>query len=101
MKYLVKFFVVTFFLIISTYSFAEQKIAVLDMTYVLNESKAGKGAQEFLTKTFNDNLKKFADVEKALKKEEQDLLAKKNILSKEEYGKKMNSLRKKKYGLPN
>jgi len=95
MKYLVKFFVVTFFLLISTYSFAEQKIVVFDMTFALNESKAGKGAQEFLTKTFNDNLKKFADIEKTLKKEEQDLLAKKNILTKEEYGKKMNSLRKK------
>ena len=95
MKYLVKFFVVTFFLLICTHTFAEQKIAVLDMTYALNESTAGKGAQEFLTKTFNDNLKKFSDIEKALKKEEQDLLAKKNILSKEEYGKKMNSLRKK------
>ena len=95
MKYLVKFFVVTFFLLICTHTFAEQKIVVLDMTYVLNESTAGKGAQEFLTKTFNDNLKKFSSIEKALKKEEQDLLEKKNILSKEEYGKKMNSLRKK------
>ncbi len=95
MKYLVKFFVVTFFLLISTYTLAEEKIAVLDMTYALNESKAGKGAQEFLTKTFNDDLKKFADIEKSLKKEEQDLLAQKNILSKEEFGKKMNSLRKK------
>ena len=95
MKYFVKFFVVTFLLLICTHTFAEQKIVVLDMTYVLNQSTAGKGAQEFLTKTFNDNLKKFSDIEKALKKEEQDLLAKKNILSKEEYGKKMNSLRKK------
>ena len=95
MKYLVKFFVVTFFLLICTHTFAEQKIVVLDLTYVLNQSTAGKGAQEFLTKTFNDNLKKFSDLEKALKKDEQDLLAKKNILSKEEYGKKMNSLRKK------
>ena len=94
MKYLVKFFVVTFFLLICTHTFAEQKIVVLDLTYVLNESTAGKGAQEFLTKTFNDNVKKFSDTEKALKEEEKDLLAKKNILSKEEYGKKMNSLRK-------
>ena len=66
MKYLVKFFVVTFFLLISTYTLAEEKIAVLDMTYALNESKAGKGAQEFLTKTFNDDLKKFADIELSL-----------------------------------
>ena len=77
MKYLVKFLVVTFFLLICTHTFAEQKIVVLDVTYVLNQSTAGKGAQEFLTKTFNDNLKKFSDIEKALKKEEQDLLAKK------------------------
>ena len=95
MKYLVKFFVVTFFFILSTHSFAEQKIVVLDMTYVLNSSKAGKDAQGFLKKTFNDNAKKFSDLEKALKKEETDLLAKKNILSKEEYTKKSDVLRKK------
>ena len=95
MKYLVKFFVVTFFLLICTHTFAEQKIVVLDLTYVLNESTAGKGAQEFLKKTFKDNVKKFNDTEKKLKVEEKDLLSKKNILSKEEYGKKMNSLRKK------
>ena len=95
MKYLVKFFVVTFFLLICTHTFAEQKIVVLDLTYVLNQSTAGNGAQKFLKKTFDDNIKKFSGIEKALKEEEQDLLAKKNILSKEEYGKKMNLLRKK------
>ena len=95
MKYLVKFFVVTFFLLICTNTFADQKIVVLDMTYALNQSTAGKGAQEYLKKTFDDNVKEFSGKEKGLKEEEKDLLAKKNILSKEEYGKKMNSLRKK------
>ncbi len=95
MKYFVKFFVVTFFLLICTHTFAEQKIVVLDLTYVLNQSEAGKGAQEFLKKTFNDNIKKASDLEKSLKEEEADLLSKKNILSKDEYGKKMNTLRKK------
>ena len=95
MKYLVKFFVVTFFFILSTHSFAEQKIVVLDMTYVLNSSKAGKDSQGFLKKTFNDNAKKFSDLEKALKKEETDLLAKRSILSKAEYTKKSDELRKK------
>ena len=95
MKYLVKIFVVTFFTIFCTYASAEQKIVVLDMKYVLNNSKAGKGAQDFLKKSFNDNAKKFADIEKSLKKEESDLLGKKNILSKEEYTKKSDSLRKK------
>ena len=95
MKYLVKFFVVTFFLLVSTYTFAEQKIVVLDMKVILNTSKAGKGAQDYLKKTFNDNQKKYQKMEKDLKKEETDLLAKKNILSQEEYTKKTNELRKK------
>ena len=95
MKYLVKFFVVTFFFIISTHTFAEQKIVVLDMRYILNQSKAGKGAQDYLKKSFNDNAKKFSDIEKNLKKEENGLVEKKNILSKEEYAKKTDSLRKK------
>ena len=65
------------------------------MKYVLNFSKAGKGAQDFLKKSFTDQQKKFADTEQNLKKEERDLLEKRNILSKEEYTKKTDSLRKK------
>tara|TARA_B100001123_G_scaffold147248_1_gene170662 strand:+ start:3860 stop:4384 length:525 start_codon:yes stop_codon:yes gene_type:complete len=95
MKYLVKFFVVTFFALISTYATAEQTIVYLDMKVVLNNSKAGKGAQDYLQNTFKTNQKKFADLEKALKKEETDLLAKKNILSREDYQKKTDELRKK------
>ena len=95
MKYFVNFFVVTFFVLICTYTNAEQKIVVLDLKFVLNESKAGKGAQDFLKKSFNDNAKKFSDMEKELKNEETDLLSKKTILTKEEYTKKSDSLRKK------
>jgi Skp family chaperone for outer membrane proteins len=81
MKYIVKLFVITFFIILSTSVYAEQKIVVLDMKYILNNSKAGKGAQEFLKKSFNDNAKKFSEQENALKKED--------------YMKKSDSLRKK------
>ena len=95
MKYIVKIFVVTFLALICTHSFAEQKIVILDLTYVLNQSKAGKGAQDFLKKTYDANQKRFEEIEKQLKKDESDLLAKKNVLSKEEYGKSMNALRKK------
>ena len=95
MKYLVKFIVVTFFLLICTHTFAEQKIVVLDLTFVLNNSKAGKDAQDFLKKSFQDNEKKFSNMEKNLKKEEADLLTKKTVLSKEEYTNKTDTLRKK------
>jgi len=95
MKYLVKFFVVTFFIIFCTHSYSEQNIVVMDLAYVLNNSKAGKGAQDYLKKATADNIKKFTDMEKGLKKEESDLLSKKTVLSKEEYTKKSDALRKK------
>ena len=95
MKYIVKFIVVTFFLLLSTHTFAEQKVVILDLKFVLNNSKAGKGAQDFLKKSFENNTKKFKEIEKSLKKEEGDLLSKKTVLSKEEYTKKSDTLRKK------
>ena len=95
MKYLVKFFVVTFLLLICTHVSAEQKIAYLDMKFVLNNSKAGKGAQDFLQKSFKTNQKNFLDKENALKKAESNLLKQKTILSKEEYQKQSDDLRKK------
>ena len=95
MKYLVRFFVVTFLLLIYTHASAEQKVAYLDMKFVLNNSKAGKGAQDFLQKSFKENQKIFLDEENSLKKEESDLLAQKTILTKKEYQKKSDDLRKK------
>ena len=95
MKYLVKFFVVTFLLLIYTHASAEHKVVYLDMKFVLNNSKAGKGAQDFLKESFKKNQKNFLDEENALKKEESDLLAQKTILTKEEYQKKTDNLRKK------
>ena len=94
MKYFVKFFVVTSFLILCTHATAEQKVVYIDMTHILNNSKAGKGAQDFLNKTFKEKQKKYADMEQSLKKAEEDLLAQKTVLSKEDYTKKMNDLRK-------
>ena len=65
------------------------------MKKILNHSKAGKGAQDYLTKSFKENQKKFSNQQEELKKEEADLLGKKNVLSKEDYTKKADSLRKK------
>jgi len=95
MKLLLKYFFVFFLILFCTNLFAQEKIVVLDLKYVLNQSKAGKGAQDFLKKSYNDNIKKFQDIEKSLKKQEEDLLSKKTVLSKEEYTKKTDTLRKK------
>ena len=95
MKYLVKFFVVTFTVLICTHGIAQQNVAYLDMKYILNNSKAGKGAQDFLKKSLNEKQKKFKATEEALKKEERNLLEKKESMSKEEYKKNTDTLRKK------
>ena len=95
MKYLVKFFVVTLLFINCTYASADQKVVYVDVKYILNLSKAGKGAQDFLGKSFKANQKRFMDLEKKLKKEEIDLLSKKVDMNREEYIKKTDELRKK------
>jgi len=95
MKHFIKYFSISLFLIFSSDLLAQEKIAILDLKYVLNESKAGKGAQDFLKESYNKNIKKFKDIETSLKKEEADLLSKKTVLSKEEYTKKSDDLRKK------
>ena len=95
MKYFVKFFVVTFLFLICTHAIAEQKIVYLDMKFILNNSKAGKDAQDFLQNTFKANQKKFSEKEKVLKEEEADLIAKNTILSKDEYKKQSDKLREK------
>jgi len=93
-KYLVKFFVVTLLLLICTQASAEQKILYIDMKFILNNSQAGKGAQDFLQRTFKENQKKFTDEEKNIKKEENDLLTNRANFTKEEYQKKTDELRK-------
>ena len=95
MKYFVKLIVVTLSLLIYTHASAEQNIAYVDMKYILNNSKAGKGAQDFLKDSLKKNQKNFSDSEKELKKEEKDLLEKKSTLTKEDYKKKSEELRKK------
>ena len=95
MKYLVKFFVVTFFLLVCTYSYAEQKIVVLDMKFVLNESKAGKEAQSYLKKKLDNGIKDLKKKEKSIQDEEKKIIQQKKLISPEEYKKQVTKLREK------
>jgi len=67
----------------------------IDFSRVLNQSKAGKEAQELLKKKFETESKKFSEEEKKLRKEETDIISKKKLITKEEYQKKVEGLRKK------
>ena len=94
MRYLKLFLLVFILSNFQTNAISEQ-IYIIDMKKLLNESKAGKKAQETLKKKLNDGNKKFEKEGSSLKKEEQDLIAKKKLVSPEEYKKNINDLRKK------
>ena len=94
MKNLKIIFLILILLNISNYSHSSE-IHFIDMKKILNKSKAGKGAQEFLKKKLSQETKKFDKDQSDLRKEEKDLIAKKKLISPEEYKKSLNELRKK------
>ncbi len=74
-------------------------IYFIDYSKVMNESIAGKKAQDYLKKLINNSNKKFQETAKKLKNEENNIISQKNALSKEEYKKKADALRKKVFEL--
>ena len=67
----------------------------LDFRFILNESKAGKEAQNYLKKKLDSGIKALQGKEKALQEEEKKLIQQKKIISEEEYKKKVSGLRSK------
>ncbi len=94
MRYLKIIFFVLLILNFYNLSFAEETYFV-DMNKLLNQSKAGKEAQDFLKEKIITRDKKFREEGELLKKEEIDLIAKKKTLPKDEYKKALNQLREK------
>ena len=65
----------------------------------MNESVAGKKAQDQLKSLFKNSNKKINDTGKKLKEEETKLISQKTVLSKDDYKKKADALRKKVFNL--
>ena len=85
-------------------SFIETKLFASDVYFVdyskvMNQSTAGKKAQDNLKKLLNNSNKKFNETAKKLKDEENNIISQRNALSKEEYKKKADALRKKVFEL--
>ena len=73
----------------------------LDFKYILNNSIAGKKAQDSLQKKLKDGIKSLNSKEKSLQEEEKKMIQQKKVISQEEYVKKVNDLRKKVSALQN
>ena len=65
----------------------------INFKYILNESKAGKEAQEFLKKKLANGIKKLQDQEKAIQDSEKKIIQQKKVTDPEEYKKKGKELR--------
>ena len=92
LKYIVKIFVITYLIFGITNSFAENKVVYIDMNRILNESKVGIFVEKELTKIHNAKLDNFKQIEEKLKKEEIGLISKRNIMTREDFDKKVKVL---------
>ena len=89
LKHIVKIFVITYLIFGITNSFAESKVVYIDMNKILNESKVGAFVEKELTKIHETKLDSFKKTEDKLKKEEIDLVSKKNIMERNLFNEKV------------
>ena len=95
LKYIVKIFVITYLFFGISNSLAENKIVYVDMNRILTESKVGIFVEKHLTDIHKGNLDKFKKSEEDLKKDEIELISKRNIMNAQEFGEKLEALREK------
>ena len=85
-----------FFIFFSKISLSHEKsIVYIDLNKIMHNSIAGKSITTQLEINHKKNISKFKKIEEELKKEEADIISKKNVISKEEFEKKIIDLRDK------
>ena len=85
--------ILAIFFLFQTSLFADATYYI-DFKYILNQSEAGKKAQNTLKNKLSGGIKNLKDKETRIKEEEK-IIKQKKVLSPEEYKKKVNELRNK------
>ena len=94
MKIHLKIFLILIFILIKQpLSVAEQKITFLNLEKILNDSISGKKIIKNLEELKNNNANSFKKISDEIRSKEENILKQKNILSKEEFEKKIINLR--------
>ena len=94
MKYLVNFFVIILITFYVNISKSENlQIVYINMDNVMNQTVAGKSLQNQIDEIHKINISEFKKIEDNLKKEEAATISQKNILTQEEYKKKIDLLK--------
>ena len=89
------FFIICIFFYCISNSYSIEKIVYLDLDFILSNSTKGKDILLNLDKKNKKNIDLLKSKEELLKKEEENLIKQKNILSDEAYKKKVQSLQDK------
>ena len=85
-----------FFIFFSKISLSHEKSVVyIDLNKIMNNSIAGKSITSQLENNHKKNISKFKNIEEELKKEEAEIISQKNVITKEEFEKKIIDLRDK------
>ena len=85
-----------FFIFFSKISLSEEyKVVYVDLNMIMNNSIAGKSITSQLENNHKKNISKFKNIEEELKKEESEIISQKNVITKEEFEKKIIDLRDK------
>tara|TARA_Y100000590_G_scaffold293188_1_gene330194 strand:- start:458 stop:982 length:525 start_codon:yes stop_codon:yes gene_type:complete len=95
MNFIHKLLFIVFFLFSFNILNAQEKISYVDMEFLMNDSEAGKSITSQLTSLHKKTIEDLKKIEDELKKEESEILKQKNVISTEEFEKKINVLRNK------
>ena len=89
MRVFIKIF---FFLFLATLNFEKlsaESPHYLDFKYILNQSDAGKKAQNFLKSKLEKGIKNLQEREKKIQEEEKKIIQQKKLISADEYKKRL------------
>ena len=92
----IKSVIILFFLIISTtFANSSDKVSFIDIDFILKNSNLGKSILNEIENLNNKNIDELQNKEKELKKIEEEIKSKKNILSEQEFKKEVDLLKEK------
>ena len=74
-------------------AYANEKIAFIDLNFIMNNSLAGTSINNFINDLRKEKNNDFKVIENEIKKDENELISKKNIIEESIYNKKVNEIK--------
>jgi len=87
------FFIIIAIILKFEVALAVEKIAFIDLNFIMNNSLAGTSIKTFINDLSNEKNRDFKVIENEIKDDENELISKKNIIEESIYNKKVNEIR--------